>query len=73
MKREFIRICCKQLKFLHYPFRQGGQKEANVEKHGNLLKMCPFPQYPSTLPSCNTKLVQLTFSLKFCCKYNVES
>ena len=29
--------------------------------------MCSFPQYPSTPPSCNTKLVQLKFSSKFCC------
>jgi len=61
-------MCINFLK--HHPCREGGQKEANVEKYGKLLKICPFPQYPSTAPSCNTKLLQLTFSSKF--RYNLK-
>ena len=56
MKREFIRICCMQLKFLHYPCRQGGQKEANVEKHGKPIENVSISPVPLDSPILQHKI-----------------
>ena len=42
----FSKMCINFLK--HHPCREGGQKEANVEKYRKIIKMCSFPQFSST-------------------------
>ena len=65
------RIKCALI-FLNTILVEKGDKKKQMYKNmGNLLKICPFPEYPSTPLSCNTKFVQLRFSSKFRC--NLES
>ena len=62
-----MKIKCALI-FLNTILVENGDKKKQMQKNmGNLLKMCSFPQYPSTPSSCNTKLVQLMFSSKFHC------
>ena len=70
----FLGGCNTVLIFLNTTLiEKGDTKKQMLKNMGNILKMCPFPQYPSTPPSCNTKLVQLTFSSKSHCNSQSET
>jgi hypothetical protein len=61
MSSQKKKIKCALI-FLNTILVEKGDKKKQMWKNmRNLLKMCPFPQYSLTPPSCNTKLVQPCF------------
>ena len=51
--------------FKDHPCREGGQKEANVEKYEKPIENVSVSPVPLDSPILQHKLVQLTFSSKF--------